>query len=60
VAALKGWPSRLMGLVTDRDPGDVIDVLERKGLARDPSVGLHFFAFGGWKKTLDWIARRRG
>lgn len=59
IAALRSGPGRFMDLVAERDPGDIVDALEKGALAREPAVRLHFFAFGGWRKTLDWIAARR-
>lgn len=59
IAALTGGPSRILGLMRDRDPGDVVDALEKTGVCADSRLALHVFTFGNWRKTLDWIARRR-
>lgn len=57
LAALRRAPAGLFGLVSERDPGDVVEAIEAAGAGMRSD--LHVFAFGGWRKTLDWIAARR-
>lgn len=62
-ASLKGLTRQggsLLKAMRDQDPGDVIAQL-RSGaetLALK-DLNLHFFPFGGWEKTLNWIAASR-
>lgn len=58
LSVLRKSPGSLLTIAAERDPGDLIAAIDGAGLADDASVHAHFFVFGGWKKTLDWLARR--
>lgn len=57
MAVLKKNTGGIMKIMSDRDPGDIIERIEAGYLGGNP-LNLHFFPFGGWKKTLTWIAGR--
>lgn len=59
IAVLKKNAGGLMKVMNDRDPGDVVEEIEHRYFG-DAPVNVHFFPFGGWKKTLDWISVQRG
>ncbi|MCL6285968.1 methylenetetrahydrofolate reductase [Ruegeria sp. 2012CJ41-6] len=59
IAVLKKNSGGLMKVMSDRDPGDVIEQIEKK-YHGESQLNLHFFPFGGWKKTLDWASNQRG
>jgi len=59
IALLRKTPRTLFGLVAEHDPGDLVEAVEQTGLRAHAPAELHFFTFGGWRKTLDWIAARR-
>ena len=52
-------------LLTEKGPEPIIrDLVAQAGAGNNPSLplgiaGLHFFVFGGFSKTLDWINARR-
>ena len=58
MAVLKKNAGGLMKIMSDRDPGDIIEGIEA-GYFGASTLNLHFFPFGGWKKTLTWIADQR-
>ncbi len=58
VAALKKNAGGFLKVMNDRDPGDVIDQVDNSYFG--PSqLNAHFFPFGGWQKTIKWLANRR-
>jgi methylenetetrahydrofolate reductase (NADPH) len=62
-ASLKGLTRQggsILKAMRDQDPGDVIAQL-RAGVGSHAlnDISLHFFPFGGWEKTLNWIAASR-
>jgi methylenetetrahydrofolate reductase (NADPH) len=57
LAMLRRSAGSLFNILAEKDPGDVLDAIE----AHRPSgsLHLHFYPFGGWEKTLAWVADRR-
>lgn len=55
IAVLKKNASGLMNVMSERDPGEIIQKVEAGYRGATP-LNLHFFPFGGWQKTLDWIS----
>ena len=62
--ALREHPS-FAKLLTEKGPEPIIrDLVVQAGAGKNPSLplgiaGLHFFVFGGFRKTVDWINARR-
>src|SRR5258708_3624284 len=59
LAVLKNSHKGLFNVLADKDPADVIEGIETNYAAPIGQLDLHFFPFGGWKKTLDWVAGSR-
>ncbi|CCB65489.1 Methylenetetrahydrofolate reductase [Hyphomicrobium sp. MC1] len=63
-ASLKGLSRQggsILKAMRDQDPGDVISQLRIGTEAYAlKGIDLHFFPFGGWEKTLNWIAASSG
>ncbi|WP_426437166.1 methylenetetrahydrofolate reductase [Bradyrhizobium genosp. P] len=59
LAALKNSGKGLFNVLADKDPADVIEAIEMSYPEPTGQVDLHFFPFGGWEKTLDWVAKAR-
>nr|CAH18513.1 methylene tetrahydrofolate reductase MetF [Rhodobacteraceae bacterium 179] len=59
IAVLKKNAGGLMKVMSDRDPGDIVEKIEHRYFGEN-SLNVHFFPFGGWKKTLDWVSIKRG
>lgn len=59
IAVLKKNAGGLLNVLADKDPSDVIAAIEAKLPATSGPTDLHFFPFGGWEKTLRWIAEAR-
>lgn len=59
LSVLRKSPGAIFSVASDRDPADVIAGIDAAGLAPDADVHAHFFVFGGWRKTLAWLAKRR-
>ncbi|AJE48684.1 methylenetetrahydrofolate reductase [Celeribacter indicus] len=59
LSVLKKSSGKLLGVLADKDPSDVANVIEQRITDHDGRVELHFFPFGGWQKTLDWLQRYR-
>ncbi|WP_170167163.1 methylenetetrahydrofolate reductase [Paracoccus methylarcula] len=57
-AVLKKNAGGFMKIMADHDPGGIIEGIETGYFGTNP-LNLHFFPFGGWKKTLAWIGDRR-
>ncbi|MCC0048824.1 MAG: methylenetetrahydrofolate reductase [Rhodobiaceae bacterium] len=58
IAVLKKNAGSIMNVLSESDPGDVITRLKRDYSGNNP-LNVHFFPFGGWEKTLDWVERQR-
>lgn len=58
IAVLKKNAGGFMKIMSDRDPGDIIEGIEAS-YSGASKLNLHFFPFGGWQKTLTWIADPR-
>lgn len=60
LSALTRQGGSILKAVREQDPGDVLKALE-VGIAahRLEGASIHFFPFGGWEKTLDWVGRER-
>jgi len=60
LSALTRQSGSILKAVREQDPGDVLKALELgTGAHLLEDVSLHFFPFGGWEKTLAWVARER-
>ncbi|MBA8907992.1 methylenetetrahydrofolate reductase [Aminobacter ciceronei] len=59
LAALKRSGTGLFNVLAEKDPGDVIEGIEATYPTPVAPLDIHFFPFGGWTKTLDWIAAAR-
>ncbi|MER8550835.1 methylenetetrahydrofolate reductase [Mesorhizobium sp. M0976] len=57
LAMLRRSAAGLFNILADKNPGDVIHAIE----AHRPSGSfhLHFYPFGGWEKTLAWVAEHQ-
>jgi len=55
LAAMRRSAGALLNVLADRDPGAVIASIQAQYPHPIAQLDLHFFPFGGWKKTLDWI-----
>lgn len=54
--ALTSRPASLLKLVTEQDPGDLLESLARAETARPGLVdGIHLFSFGGFPRTARWL-----
>jgi methylenetetrahydrofolate reductase (NADPH) len=60
LSILRKSPGALFSVASDRDPADVIAGIDAAGVPESADVHAHFFVFGGWKKTLAWLAERGG
>lgn len=60
LSVLKKSPGALLAVASDRDPADVVAGIDAAGLPPEADLHAHFFVFGGWEKTLGWLARQRG
>ena len=58
ISVLKKNSRGLMNMMGDRDPGSLISEIEMSYNGKS-ALSLHFFPFGGWRKTLDWIEEER-
>jgi methylenetetrahydrofolate reductase (NADPH) len=59
LAALKRTGKGLLNVLADKDPADVIKGIEENYAGDVGALHLHLFPFGGWRKTVDWVARSR-
>ena len=59
LAVLMNSGRGLFNVLADKDPADVIEGIEMNYAESGRQVDLHFFPFGGWEKTLDWLAKAR-
>ncbi|MBB6469378.1 methylenetetrahydrofolate reductase (NADPH) [Aminobacter lissarensis] len=59
LAALRRSGAGLFNVLADKDPGDVIKGIEASYPSPFGPLDIHFFPFGGWQKTLDWIETAR-
>lgn len=60
VKALQKTKGSVLKALRDQDPGDVVAALDRRlAVHGSGDVALHFFPFGGWPKTLDWVSSAR-
>lgn len=59
ISVLKKNVGGLMNVLSDKDPSDVIAALDANLPEPRGQVDLHFFPFGGWEKTLRWVAEAR-
>ena len=59
LSVLRTSPGALFGAAAERDPAAVIAGIDAAGLPESADVHAHFFVFGGWRKTLAWVAERR-
>jgi methylenetetrahydrofolate reductase (NADPH) len=55
LAVLRRSAGNLLHVLADKDPADVIAGIEESYPVPKGPLTLHFFPFGGWKKTLDWV-----
>jgi methylenetetrahydrofolate reductase (NADPH) len=55
LAALRRSTGSLLRVLADKDSADVIAGIEESYPVPKAPLTLHFFPFGGWKKTLDWV-----
>lgn len=59
VSALTRQSGSILKAMREQDPGDVLKALELGvGSHQLTDTSIHFFPFGGWEKTLDWVARQ--
>ncbi|MBB6356470.1 methylenetetrahydrofolate reductase [Aminobacter aganoensis] len=59
LAALKRSGTGLFNVLSDRDPADLIETIEAAYPKPAGPLDIHFFPFGGWQKTSDWLAGYR-
>ncbi len=59
MAVLKRSGVGLLNVLADKNPSDVIEEIQAKMADHSTSLDLHFFPFGGWQKTLAWVAAYR-
>ncbi|MGX1306259.1 methylenetetrahydrofolate reductase (NADPH) [Amorphus suaedae] len=59
LSILRKSPGAIFSVASDRDPADVLAGIDAAGLLDSADVYAHFFVFGGWRKTLSWLADRR-
>jgi methylenetetrahydrofolate reductase (NADPH) len=59
LAMLKRSAAGLFTILADKDPGDVLDADEGYYPTSLSPILLHFYLFGAWEKTLDWMQERR-
>ena len=59
LSVLRKSSGKMLGVLADKDPSDITDTIERCMPGHGGQVDLHFFPFGGWKKTLDWVGTYR-
>lgn len=59
LSILRKSPEAIFSVASDRDPADVVAGIDAAGLPDAADVHAHFFVFGGWKKTLEWVAAER-
>ncbi len=59
LAMLRRSAGSLLNVLADKDPADVIAGFEESYPVPNGPLALHFFPFGGWKKTLDWVRSAR-
>ncbi|PWK76943.1 5,10-methylenetetrahydrofolate reductase [Aminobacter sp. AP02] len=60
LAALKRSGTGLFNVLSDRDPADLVETIEAAYSEPAGPLDIHFFPFGGWQKTSDWLAAYRG
>lgn len=54
---LKRQAGSIFKVMRDQDPQEVIEALsDDLGQNRHAGIHIHFFPFGGWEKTVSWIA----
>lgn len=62
-ASLKGLKNQagsILKAMREQDPSEVIEGLETGVQSHDlGNVGLHFFPFGGWERTTEWLASEK-
>lgn len=59
LAALRRSSVGLIDILSDKDPADLIQNIEAVYPSPTGPLEVHFFPFGGWQKTLEWIAIAR-
>jgi len=59
LAVLRQSAGSLLNVLVDKDPTDVIVGIEQSYPVPSGPLWIHFFPFGGWKKTLDWVKLAR-
>lgn len=59
LAALKRSGTGLFNVLAEKDPGDIIAGIEAAYPVPAALLDIHFFPFGGWVRTLEWIAAER-
>jgi methylenetetrahydrofolate reductase (NADPH) len=59
LAALRRSSVGLINILSDKDPADLIQGIETAYPSPAGQLEVHFFPFGGWQKTLDWVAIAR-
>ena len=59
LAALRRSSAGLINVLSDKDPADLIQNIEAAYPTPAGPLEMHFFPFGGWQKTVDWIASAR-
>jgi methylenetetrahydrofolate reductase (NADPH) len=59
LALLRQPAGKLLSVLTDHDPAGVVRGIEESYPVPVGPLSLHFFPFGGWKKTLDWVRLTR-
>jgi methylenetetrahydrofolate reductase (NADPH) len=51
----KSGASGLLNIIETQTPDDLLSEFEHSYSKDRPPIFLHFFPFGGWRKTADWI-----
>lgn len=59
LSALRRSSAGLLNALTEKNPGDVMAYIEAEYPRPTAPLDAHFFVFGGWRKTLDWISAAR-